>query len=237
MTYCPNCGKKIFLKGEFCPSCGYRLEDVPSKKPKVEREPEEEEIEERPVRKKVPAKEEETYTEEEEAEEEEVKPAKKKVGAGFAPAAPSAVRHAPVLQAKYAGFWARLFARIIDAIVMVVVDVIVLFVIGISQRNYYYGGGMSPMGGMLTIFMLLFNLFYDPFMTGFYGGTIGKKALGMTVVDSNGNYPIGFWRALLRYIMQIIFGMLFGITYLVLIFDPQKQSLHDKIVGTYVVYA
>lgn len=92
------------------------------------------------------------------------------------------------------------------------------------------------------------------------GQTIGKKALNIRVVDSN-NSPISLGKSILRYFILaipfslngaqfsneamlsflmyplslIIFGGLFSILYLYIFNRVTRQSLHDLVVGTYVV--
>ncbi len=69
-----------------------------------------------------------------------------------------------------------------------------------------------------------------------YQATFGKIVLGIKVVGGNGE-RLSFSRAMLRNVSKLISGLLFGIGYIMIVFDSKKQGLHDKIADTYVVRA
>jgi hypothetical protein len=64
--------------------------------------------------------------------------------------------------------------------------------------------------------------------------TIGKKMMGMQVVDETGS-GIDYGKAAVRALTRYLSGMLFGIGYLIALFSENRQALHDKLAGTYVV--
>ena len=66
------------------------------------------------------------------------------------------------------------------------------------------------------------------------GATLGKIALGLRVVDLNGN-RIGFGRATGRYFGKLISGAILFLGYIMAAFTQQKQALHDIIAGCLVV--
>ena len=67
-----------------------------------------------------------------------------------------------------------------------------------------------------------------------YQATLGKLALGIKVVDHNGQ-RLDFSKALLRNLSKLLSAFIFGIGYIMIIFDERKQGLHDKIADTFVV--
>ena len=67
------------------------------------------------------------------------------------------------------------------------------------------------------------------------GQTLGKKALGIKVVDIEGKTPTYMTFFLREVVGKLISGIILGIGYLMVIWDPNKQGLHDKIASTYVV--
>ena len=69
---------------------------------------------------------------------------------------------------------------------------------------------------------------------GRYGATLGKMALGLRVVTSEGA-PVTYARALGRYFAKLLSAFLCGIGYLLAAFDEQKRALHDRICDTRVV--
>ena len=68
------------------------------------------------------------------------------------------------------------------------------------------------------------------------GSTLGKKAMGLTVVDAEGNRP-GFLTVLHRETWARYLSSLLYIGYLLCAMDPQRGALHDRICDTRVVYA
>ena len=66
--------------------------------------------------------------------------------------------------------------------------------------------------------------------------TLGKMALGLVVVDVDGN-RISFLRALGRYFAKILSGIILLIGYIMVGFTERKQGLHDMIASTLVVKA
>jgi uncharacterized RDD family membrane protein YckC len=67
-----------------------------------------------------------------------------------------------------------------------------------------------------------------------YQATFGKIALGIKVVNHNGQ-RLTFQKALLRNVSKIISSILFGIGFIMIVFDSRKQGLHDKIADTFTV--
>jgi uncharacterized RDD family membrane protein YckC len=65
--------------------------------------------------------------------------------------------------------------------------------------------------------------------------TLGRRILGLTVVNQSGE-AVGFWRGALREtIGKFVSTILFGLGYIWVAFNRDKQGWHDKISGTYVV--
>jgi len=61
--------------------------------------------------------------------------------------------------------------------------------------------------------------------------TLGKLTIGAVVVDTNLG-TIGYGRALGRLVAEIVSAIPFNLGYLWAIWDPEKQTFHDKIAGT-----
>lgn len=66
------------------------------------------------------------------------------------------------------------------------------------------------------------------------GGTLGKKALGLSVVAADGAPP-GAGRALARALGWAISTPLFNLGFLIALFHPRTRALDDLISGTFVV--
>jgi len=77
-------------------------------------------------------------------------------------------------------------------------------------------------------------LYFSWFESSSYQATPGKMAVGMKVVDLNGE-RISFGKAIARNILKIISGLILGLGYAIIGFSEKRQGLHDIIVGTTVV--
>ena len=77
---------------------------------------------------------------------------------------------------------------------------------------------------------------YFVLLTALTGSTLGKKAMGLTVVTREGERPpflTVLWReTFARYLSSIL-----CIGYLLCLLDPENGALHDRICDTRVVYA
>ncbi len=91
---------------------------------------------------------------------------------------------------------------------------------------------------LLPLTLLLFALYY-PLLEGLLGTTIGKRAVGIKVVDYQG-HPPGLWKAFVRFLLRIVEVnpfLLGGIPAgLVAISSRRKQRLGDMLAKTLVVY-
>lgn len=71
------------------------------------------------------------------------------------------------------------------------------------------------------------------------GQSVGKRVMGIWVLDAETGRPIGWGRTLLRYLVLFALGILFWIPLLLQLFvipnNPRRQGWHDSAVGTVVV--
>ena len=139
----------------------------------------------------------------------------------------------------YGGFWIRVLAAIIDAVILrVVVAPIHLIFGGLGLAGMMSGVphvGLAVLGGGVTIVLLIFGSWlYEAFMeSSSYQATLGKMIFGMRVTDLNGN-RISFGRATGRHFAKWISGMILCIGYMMVGFTERKQGLHDMLAGTLV---
>ncbi|MFC1916381.1 RDD family protein [Chloroflexota bacterium] len=85
--------------------------------------------------------------------------------------------------------------------------------------------------------VFLFIIFaYFILMEAYAGWTVGKRVLGMKVVDESGS-KIGLSRSIIRNLLRFVDGLpAFNIFGIVLIaFSPRDQRFGDRIAKTYVV--
>ena len=149
----------------------------------------------------------------------------------------------------YAGFWKRFAALLIDGILVSMVEGIlflpVLGMFGISLFSAVNSESPSQIVGSVLALIaasvgwvcltaVVSWLYYALMESSERGATVGKLALGIRVVDSNGN-RISFGRASGRYFAKIISGAILMVGYLMAAFTDRKQALHDIIAGCLVI--
>ena len=161
---------------------------------------------------------------------------------------------------QYAGVGARLGAMLIDGILvsLLFIPAIVAIAAGPTritscsiddQGNVTFGEEINgicevPTGATIAAAVLLglvalgAMLLYYTKMIGSTGQTIGKKATNVRVVDATTGLAIGNGRALGRYLFAMfISGNICALGYLWALWDPRKQTWHDKVVSSVVVKA
>jgi uncharacterized RDD family membrane protein YckC len=98
-----------------------------------------------------------------------------------------------------------------------------------------------PTGSTLALYWFLVLLgiaagaLYYGLMEGRTGQTVGKRALSVKVVDARTGTPLGVGRAVGRHFAKILSAIPCFLGFLWMLWDPQKQTWHDKMVGSYVV--
>ena len=114
-----------------------------------------------------------------------------------------------------AGFWIRLAAMLIDF-------VLVGFVLHLLHLEH----DAFP----------LFVAAYGAVMWKLRGTTVGGIICGLRVVRLDGR-AIDWPTAIVRALSSILSAIVVGLGFIWVVFDPERQSWHDKIAGTVVVYA
>lgn len=128
-------------------------------------------------------------------------------------------------QPRYAGFWIRLLAYILDAIVLGAITyplVRVLSSMGIGDSS----------SNILSI--AISWMYFAVFESSEWMASPGKKVLGLIVTDEQG-MKISIGRATRRYLAKIVSALILGIGFIMVAFTARKQGLHDKIFHTLVL--
>ena len=139
-------------------------------------------------------------------------------------------------EVRYAGFWLRLAAMLIDTLLIIAITFPLLV--------YIYGWG-----------------YFNPARTGFFAGTAdiliswmapaiavivfwrakqatpGKMLLSMKVVDAAGGGPLSIERCIGRYFAYAASILPAFLGFVWIAFDKKKQGFHDKLAGSVVVRA
>ena len=91
------------------------------------------------------------------------------------------------------------------------------------------GIALAVLGALVVAFLYLRAL-------GKTGQTWGRKIAGIRVVSKDNGQPIGFGRALGRQLLgNIVSNAVCYLGYLWMLWDKDKQTWHDKIVGSVVI--
>jgi uncharacterized RDD family membrane protein YckC len=120
-----------------------------------------------------------------------------------------------------ASFWRRFGAALLDGIIVGVVGGII---------GQILGGGSGADG-----IVVLLGVAYYTYLEGSSGQTLGKKALGIRVIDLAGGGSIGYGRAFIRYIGRIVSAIPLFLGYLWMLWDKESQTWHDKFANSVVV--
>lgn len=146
--------------------------------------------------------------------------------------APSQAGYTIFSNARFAGFWMRFWAYLLDLLVIGSIDRILINpifrAIGLDLHS---GNFFAP----ITIATALTFYGYFVLMTKFFGQTIGKMVFGLRVIHLHGEKLT--WSTVLfrewigRFISTFIF-----ILYVLVAFLPKKQGIHDLFADTTVVH-
>lgn len=150
---------------------------------------------------------------------------------------------------QYGGFWIRLFAFILDGILLSVVSSLT----NLAFRQPLTQPPPADLAALQTAllariqspaFLVAFILsaLYSVLLVWRFGATVGKMALRLRVVDAKTLGPVSLWQAILRefIVKDVLYRLFFFFSwlgYLWIGWDPRKQGWHDKIARTVVIRA
>ena len=139
----------------------------------------------------------------------------------------------------YGGFWIRVVARLIDGIILGIAQAcIALLFFGTFGAQFLPSVTRSAPIGLLLGFQFVsyaIAIAYDVVFLRYQGATLGKMALGLKVVRSDGE-SLGWGVSIGRYFMYIVSGIMLFIGYIMAGFDNEKRALHDRVCDTRVIY-
>jgi uncharacterized RDD family membrane protein YckC len=113
------------------------------------------------------------------------------------------------------------------------------FVIGfVLGFIYSFSGNIEPqiVKSLVSIISYVVGVSYYVYFVGSNGQTLGKKWFGIKVVKVGTNEAPGYLKAFLREVIgKIVSSVVLLLGYFWMLWDPQKQTWHDKIAGTVVI--
>ena len=143
-------------------------------------------------------------------------------------------------EGRPAGFWVRGAALVVDSFVLQAA--FLPFQLLIYYPTLLAGGirrdpnpaRLLAVNAGYVVVAFVVSAGYIVWMHGKYGQTLGKIATGVKVVKVNGE-PIGYGRALGRWLALLLSTITLGIGYLMAGIRSDKRSLHDLVAGTRVM--
>jgi uncharacterized RDD family membrane protein YckC len=137
---------------------------------------------------------------------------------------------------RYAGFWIRVPAAIIDGLLLfalgIGIDVATgstfLQAIGLQESDW----GVRDWA-LFTVDFVLDTIYHVVLVTR-YGGTIGKLLCGIRVVTADGR-RLTYVHSLGRAFAQYVSLLPCGLGFILAAFDSQKRALHDRICNSRVI--
>ena len=135
---------------------------------------------------------------------------------------------------KYAGFWIRFVAAMVDGIILIIPIGAIQY---LSSAAALSSGLQSQSAKLVTLpIYLLVTWGYYALMTYYTGATLGKMLVGITV-KSDDLGKLSFGRVILREtIGKILSQIILYIGYIIAGFTQKKQGLHDMLARSVVVY-
>jgi len=141
-------------------------------------------------------------------------------------------RESDTISIRYAGFWMRFWAYLLD-----------LIVVGSIERLI-----IKPIFRALEIPLIEFNMFapisiasaiifylYFVLMTKYFNQTLGKMVFGIKVIDLK-NDKLSWGTILFREWIGRFISATVVIGYIIVAFLPKKQGLHDLFTETSVIH-
>lgn len=137
---------------------------------------------------------------------------------------------------KFAGFWMRFWAYLIDAIV--IFSISGLFTSVLSLADSFSSFSLFGVWTAKAIVVGIIYYSYFLIMTKTTGQTLGKMIFNLKVISESNEklswFDLFFREVVGRFIYNTIF--ILKLIYLVVAFTPKKQGIHDMIGNTYVIH-
>jgi uncharacterized RDD family membrane protein YckC len=135
---------------------------------------------------------------------------------------------------RYAGFWMRVLAYLIDVVVLEVVYYSILIPLGMAKTSYTPAEITSGMWLIPMVIATLLNVVYYTFFNGRFGASPGKMALGLKIVRPDGS-PISYMTAFGRSWAYWLSSIILGFGFFMIGWDSEKRGLHDRVCDTRVI--
>jgi uncharacterized RDD family membrane protein YckC len=120
-----------------------------------------------------------------------------------------------------AGFWIRFVGLVIDGFLLGAVNSLIQ-----AASDEY----------VAMAFGIVIGIIYTTYFIGSPSGqTVGMRAIGIRVIDAETGGRVDYGRCVVRYLVAMLSGLALLLGYLWMLWDPERQTWHDKASGTFVV--
>ena len=152
--------------------------------------------------------------------------------------APRALEAPPPPGSPYSGLATRVLACAIDVLITQAVVWIVGAVAAVAASIFDPSETVQTLliaaGGVVAV---LWTAGYFVFFWSTTGQTPGDRVMEIRVQGAVDERPLHLGRAILRVLGALLSVLLLFLGYLLILFDDRRRALHDRLVGSVVVYA
>jgi uncharacterized RDD family membrane protein YckC len=153
----------------------------------------------------------------------------------------------PIILGRYAGFFSRSAAFVLDRLIAFGIAFVIVLVIDYFLSLFRVDRWLESLNQDATLYAvlaiglstagiyLLTSILYDITFWLLSGQTPGKRVLGVRVMRADGK-RMGLGNALRRQVGYWI-SAIFFLGFLWILFDNRRQGFHDKLAGTIVTYS
>lgn len=135
---------------------------------------------------------------------------------------------------RYAGFWMRFWAFLVDLIIVGSINMIILSPFNLSEQSDILFGTLTIYGLITSVVFYLYFLL----MTKYFSQTIGKMIIGIRVIREDGRAPEWsdlLFREVIGRFIHTVFSLL-NLLYLIVGFTSEKEGIHDMLARTRVIH-
>lgn len=144
---------------------------------------------------------------------------------------------------RYAGFWVRFFAGILDTALMMPLLVLLLYFFGVTDSikitddfGNYSALSISSDNQFVDLALYAISIIYLAyFIAGKQQATLGKRWMGIYVGNVDGS-KLSWQKSLARALASILTALTCGLGFIMLIFTKEKTALHDLICNSRVFH-
>jgi uncharacterized RDD family membrane protein YckC len=147
---------------------------------------------------------------------------------------------------QYGGFWIRFCAKFIDGIILTLCGILLNLVVALVMFGTanYFGQALLRHSvhdrlvfqGLTWLIDTAWALAYACFFILRYDAPPGKMSVGLRLMRSDGS-SLSVGRIIGRHFAEWLSSLILFIGYLMVIGDPERRALHDRICDTRVVKA